>query len=174
MAGLATTTAPPGQGPRSCTSGSSWVVRVCKPALPAWPGPDLAAPGAATSVRIEWISFSFSCFRDRWFRGGKSASVLGFEAPKQRGKADQRRTAIGAPEMKLAGCEPASYEGGRDVAKAGALKRHRFCFGATGRAPGHDGFAPAHHQQAFGFNRDPCRFHTMPLSGQPNATSAAS
>jgi hypothetical protein len=88
-----------------------------------------------------------------------SESVFGFEALHQRLKANLSRTAVGAPEMELAGCEPASYEGGRDVfAQAVALKHHRFHFGATRRAPSHHRFAPVYDQQAFGLDCDPCRF----------------
>src|SRR5271155_2898242 len=108
MAGPATTTGPPAPGLQRCTSGSSWIVRVRKPDLLLWPGLDLAARCATTSVRIEWMSFSFSCFRDRRFRGGKSASVIGFEAPEERGKADPSRTAIGTPKVELAGSQPVS------------------------------------------------------------------
>src|SRR5579863_7987414 len=102
MAGLATTMGLPVQGPQWCTSGRWWIVRGCKPALPAWPGPDLAAPRAATSVRIEWVSFSFSCSGDR-FRGGKPAGIFGFEAPEERGKADPIRAVVGTPKVELAG-----------------------------------------------------------------------
>src|SRR5580704_18471348 len=99
MAGLATTTGPPAPGPQWCTSG--WNVRECKPALPGWPGPDLAARRATTSVQIEWMSFSFSCRGGR-FGGGKTASVLGFEASEERGKADPIRTAIEIPKVEFA------------------------------------------------------------------------
>src|SRR5271166_488996 len=108
MACLATTMGPPALSPRRCIAGNSWIVRVRKPDLLLWPGLDLAARCATTSVRIEWMSFFFSCFRDRRFRGGKSASVLGFEAPEERGKADPSRTAIGTPKVELAGSQPVS------------------------------------------------------------------
>src|SRR5271170_7875480 len=106
MAGLATTTGPPALSRQRCIAGSPWIVRVRKPAQLLPPGPDLAARRATTSVRIEWISFSFSCFRGRSLRGLETASVLGCEALEQRRKADLNRTAVGAPEMELAGGEP--------------------------------------------------------------------
>jgi hypothetical protein len=62
--------------------------------------------------------------------------------------------------MKPAGGEPLPEDSRRDVcAKVVALNGHRFHFGATSSAPGHDGFTPAYHQQAFGLYRDPCRLH---------------
>src|SRR5271156_4067719 len=160
MAGLATTTGPLALSPPRCIAVKPWIVRVRKPALLLPPGPDLTARRAATSVRMEWISFSFSCFRGRSLRGLETASVLGCEALEQRRKADLDRTAVGAPEMELAGGEPIPQEGRRDpFAKAVALDRHGFHFGATSRAPGHDGLAPPNPQQTFGLYRDPCRFH---------------
>src|ERR1700739_435070 len=99
MAGPATTTGPPAPGPQRCTLGSSWIVRMRRPALPAWPEPDLAALGATTSVRIEWMSFSFSCFWESSFRVWKSARVLGFEALQKRREADLSWTSVGAPEV---------------------------------------------------------------------------
>jgi hypothetical protein len=62
--------------------------------------------------------------------------------------------------MKPAGGEPLPEDSRRNAfAKVVALNGHRFHFGAASSAPGHDGFTPAYHQQAFGLYRDPCRFH---------------
>jgi hypothetical protein len=53
------------------------------------------------------MSFSFSCRGGR-FGGGKTASVLGFEASEERGKADPIRTAIEIPKVEFAGSQPVS------------------------------------------------------------------
>jgi hypothetical protein len=88
------------------------------------------------------------------------ANILGFKALQKRREADLSWTFGGTAEMQIAASKPVFQESRRDFfANAVARQCHRFHIGATDGAPGHECFAPVHHQQAFGFYRDLCPSH---------------